>query len=640
MDPLLSKIDSPQDLKTLSHKQLEQLAGEMRESLCRLLGTRSAHFASNLGVVELALALHTTFDFRRDRLIWDTGHQIYPHKMVTGRYRSFATIRTKGGLMGYPNPAESPYDLFMTGHAGTSVSSALGLKAADDLLRPEEKRCVVAVIGDGALTSGIVFEAMNNTGGLKKNLVLILNDNKMSICPRVGGLAEYLDNLRMGPFYAGLKAEVQKLLTKVPVLGDPVERLLVQAKEAIKAGMLGGMLFEELGFSYLGPVDGHNLRQLQKYLAMVRKFDGPVLLHVVTEKGHGFRPAVEDPAAFHAPAPFSRSNGSVSLAASASTPYTKVARDAILAQMRKDPRVAVITAAMCQGNMLEPIREEFPRRFFDVGICESHAVAFAAGLAKAGMKPIVDIYSTFLQRSYDQIFQEVSLQNLPVVMMMDRAGLAGPDGPTHHGVFDLGCLRPLPNLTVMAPGDESDLCEMLKFALGWAGPTAIRYPKAAVETLDRQPAPIELGQSEVLSWGRDLMLIACGTMAKTCQSVAARLAREGLEAGVINARFVKPLDTATILRAIDECPMVVTVEEGALMGGFGSAVLEAASDAGLDAGRVRRLGIPDHYIEHGERAELLADLGLDEPGILAACRRFAAGEDLRDVSASSGRGLG
>ena len=640
MDPLLSKIDSPQDLKTLSLKQLEQLAAEMRETLCRLLGTRSAHFASNLGVVELALALHTTFDFRRDRLIWDTGHQIYPHKMITGRYRRFATLRTKGGLMGYPNPAESPYDLFMTGHAGTSLSCALGLKAADDLLRPEEQRSVVAVIGDGALPSGIVFEAMNNTGGLKKNLVLILNDNKMSICPRVGGLAEYLDHLRMGSFYTGLKAEVQKLLTKVPVLGDPVERLLVQAKDAIKAGMLGGMLFEELGFSYLGPVDGHNLRQLQKYLALVRKFEGPVLLHVVTEKGHGFRPAVEDPVTFHAPAPFSRSNGEVSLTKSASTTYTKVARDAILAQMRKDPRVAVITAAMCQGNMLEPIREEFPQRFFDVGICESHAVAFAAGLAKAGMKPVVDIYSTFLQRSYDQIFQEVSLQNLPVVMMMDRAGLVGPDGPTHHGVFDLGYLRPFPNMTLMAPGDEADLGEMLEFALGLPGPTAIRYPKAAVQTLDRQPAPIELGQAEVLRWGRDLMLVACGTMAKTCQTVAARLVKEGLDAGVINARFVKPLDTATILRAIDECPMVVTVEEGALVGGFGSAVLEAACDAGLDASRVRRLGVPDRYIEHGERSELLADLGLDESGILAACRRFAVSQGLRDVPSSSGRGLG
>jgi len=349
---------------------------------------------------------------------------------------------------------------------------------------------------------------------------------------------------------------------------------------------------------------------------------------VVTEKGHGFRPAVEDPTAFHAPAPFSRSNGSVSISKSAFTPYTKVARDAILAQMRKDSRVAVITAAMCQGNMLEPIREEFPQRFFDVGICESHAVAFAAGLAKAGMKPIVDIYSTFLQRSYDQIFQEVSLQNLPVVMMMDRGGLAGPDGPTHHGVFDIGCLRAFPNLTVMAPGDQSDLREMLAFALASAGPTAIRYPKASVQTLDREPAPIELGQSEVLHWGRDVMLIACGSMAKTCQSVAARLGEEGLDAGVINARFVKPLDTATILRAIEECPTVVTVEEGVLMGGFGSAVLEAACDAGLDASRVRRLGIPDRYIEHGERAELLADLGLDEPGILAACRRFAAREDI------------
>jgi 1-deoxy-D-xylulose-5-phosphate synthase len=296
--------------------------------------------------------------------------------------------------------------------------------------------------------------------------------------------------------------------------------------------------------------------------------------------------------------------------------------------MRKDPRVAVITAAMCQGNMLEPVREEFPQRFFDVGICESHAVAFAAGLAKAGMRPIVDIYSTFLQRSYDQIFQEVSLQNLPVVMMMDRAGLVGPDGPTHHGVFDIGCLRALPNLTLMAPGDASDLGEMLEFALASAGPTAIRYPKAAVQTLDRQPAPIELGQSEILSWGRDVMLIACGPLAKTCQSVAARLAQEGLDAGVINARFVKPLDTATILRAIDQCGMVVTVEEGALMGGFGSAVLEAACDAGLDASRVRRLGIPDRYVEHGERTELLADLGLDEPGILAACRRFAAREDI------------
>jgi len=447
MDGILSRIRSPQDLKDLSRRQLDQLAGEIREALCRLLGTRSAHFASNMGVVELTLALHTTFDFRRDRLIWDTGHQVYAHKMVTGRYHRFATMRTKGGLMGYPNPAESTYDLFMTGHAGCSVATALGLKCGDELVRPDDARHVVAVIGDGAFSSGIVLEAMNNTGGLKKRLTVVLNDNKMSICPRVGGLGEYLDRLRMARFYTDLKSDVQRLLNRVPVLGDQVERFLDQTKDAIKAGMSGGMLFEELGFRYIGPVDGHNVHQLQRYLAMVRDFQGPVLLHVVTEKGHGFEPAARDPASFHAPAPFASENGSVvSLEKGTAPPYTRVARDAILRAMQRDSRVVVITAAMCRGNMLEPVRDQFPARFFDVGICESHAVAFAAGLAKAGLRPIVDIYSTFMQRSYDQVFQEVALQNLPVTLLLDRAGLTGPDGPTHHGMFDLAYLRPFPNM--------------------------------------------------------------------------------------------------------------------------------------------------------------------------------------------------
>jgi len=625
MDGILSKIRSPEDLKGLSLSQLDQLAGEMREALCRLLGTRTVHFASNLGVIELTLALHTTFDFRRDRLIWDTGHQVYPHKMITGRYHKFGTIRTKGGLMGYPNPAESPYDLFMTGHAGTSIATALGLKCADDLVRPDERRNVVAVIGDGALASGIVLEAMSNTGGLKKNLTVVLNDNKMAICPRVGGLAEYLDRLRMAPFYSSLKSEVQKILNRVPVLGDPVERLLDQMKDAIKAGMLGGMLFEEMGFRYIGPVDGHSIRQLQKYLGMVRDFRGPVLLHVVTEKGHGVKPAVEDPVSFHAPAPLSLENGeAVPLKERSSTPYTEVARDAILEVMHKDPRVVVITAAMCQGNMLEPVREEFPDRFFDVGICESHAVAFAAGLAKAGLRPIVDIYSTFMQRSYDQIFQEVSLQNLPVTLMLDRAGLTGPDGPTHHGVFDLAYLRPFPNMVVMAPGDGSDLSLMVEFALAHAGPTAIRYPKAAAETIDREPAPIGLGSAEVFRWGQDGTIIACGTMLGPSLRAADCLREEGLDLGVINARFVKPLDTETILRAVDETPLVLTVEEGALTAGFGSAVLEAASDAGLNTSRIHRLGVPDRFVEHGDRGELLTDLRLDERGIAQTCRQLAA----------------
>ena len=625
MDELLSKIESPRDLEGLSLAELEQLAAEMREALCNVVANRTAHFASNLGVVELCLALHTTFDFRRDRLIWDTGHQIYPHKLITGRYHEFGTMRLKGGLMGYPNPRESEYDLFMTGHAGSSVSTALGLKSGDDLIPGQEERHSVAVIGDGAFPSGIVFEALNNAGGLQKKLLVILNDNKMSICPRVGGVAQYLDRLRMNPFYTGLKHEVVKALSKVPLLGDPVEKLLWQAKESIKAGLHGGMLFEELGFRYMGPIDGHNIAQLRKYLKLVKDVDGPVLLHVVTEKGHGFKPAAEDPVFFHTPAPFCRDeDGVLSIKKSSSRAYTNVMSEAISEQLAHNPRVTVMTAAMCQGNNLEKIRDAFPDRFFDTGICESHAVAFAAGQAKAGMRPIVDIYSTFLQRGFDQVFQEVSLQNLPVTFTLDRAGLTGPDGPTHHGMFDIGYMRLFPNMVVMAPGDEYDVAPMLDFALGHDSPVSMRYPKAAAEKHDRPLAPVELGRSEVIDWGHDGMFIACGTLLGACVKAAAALREEGLDVGVINARFIKPLDAETILRAVESCSFVLTVEEGALMGGFGSAVLEAASEAGLSAAHVRRLGIPDRFIEHGERGELLADLGLDAAGLAQTAREMAA----------------
>ncbi|MGA2033486.1 MAG: 1-deoxy-D-xylulose-5-phosphate synthase [Thermoguttaceae bacterium] len=624
MDALLSTIQSPRDLLKLSARQLTQLAAEMREAICRLAATRTSHLASNLGVVELTLALHTTFDFSRDHLIWDTGHQVYPHKLVTGRYPQFHTLRAKGGLMGYPNSAESAYDPFITGHAGCSVGTALGLKCGDDLLRGAEDRYTVAVIGDGAFSSGVVLEAMNHAGGLKKNLLVILNDNKMSICPRVGGLAESLDKLRMNSLYTGLKTEIQKLLVRLPVVGDPVERFLFQIKEAVKAGLLGGMFFEDLGFRYIGPVDGHNIPQLQRYLAKVRQFRAPVLLHVVTEKGHGFQPAAADPTTFHTPAPFARSNGAViSMKTSVAASYTQVARQAVLRHMRADKRVTVITAAMCQGTMLEPVRDEFGDRFFDVGICESHGVTLAAGLAKAGMRPIVNIYSTFLQRSYDQIFQEVALQNLPVILLLDRAGLVGPDGPTHHGVFDLTYLRPLPNLVVMAPGDEVDLERMIDWALRQDSPVAIRYPKTIAESLAREPAPLELGTAEVLRRGSDGLILACGTLLGNCLEAASLLAAEGLELGVINARFVKPLDLDTLLPAMADAPLLVTVEEGALMGGFGGAVLEAAADAHLPLGAVRRLGIPDRFIQHGSRAELLADLGLDCQGIAQVCRLLA-----------------
>ncbi|MFM9025477.1 MAG: 1-deoxy-D-xylulose-5-phosphate synthase [Planctomycetaceae bacterium] len=632
MTQILPTIKSPRDLRGLSPEQLEALAAEMRRALTGVAGTRTAHFASNLGVVELCLALHRVFDFSRDRLIWDTGHQIYPHKLVTGRYDRFATIRTKGGLMGYPNPVESPYDLFMTGHAGCSVSAALGLASGDGLLGEDDRRSV-AVIGDGALPSGIVFEALNNAGFLKKRLLVILNDNRMSICPRVGALAEYLDTIRTNPWYRELKQQAGEMIKGVPMVGESMERMLGTVKESLKTGLHGGALFEAMGIRYFGPVDGHSLPNLIRYLELVKDEQGPILLHVLTEKGHGFKPAADDPVFFHTPAPFECDDDDciVSIKKSSSRAYTDVAAATIAACLRRDERVTVLTAAMCQGNKLEKVREEFPARFFDVGICESHAVAFAAGQAKAGCRPIVDIYSTFLQRSYDQVFQEVCLQNLPVVFMMDRAGLTGPDGPTHHGAFDLGYMRLFPHLAVLAPGDEHDLEAMLPWALAQPGPVAIRYPKATVERHEGSRAPIELGRSELVVDGADGLVVACGTLLGEAVKAATALRQEGLEVAVVNARFVKPLDPAIVER-IEAAPWTVTVEENALQTGFGSAVLEAVSDARaaaeapLPAGPIVWLGLPDQFVEHGERGELLADLGLDAAGIAAACRRLAGRE--------------
>jgi 1-deoxy-D-xylulose-5-phosphate synthase len=621
---LLPRIGSPADLASLSEADLERLAGEMREELIGVVGRRAAHFASNLGVVELCLALHLTFDFTHDRLIWDTGHQIYPHKLITGRAAQLHTIRTKGGLMGYPNPAESPFDLFMTGHAGCAPSTALGLKAGDDLLGRVDRHSV-AVIGDGAFPSGIVFEALNNASGLRKDVLVILNDNKMSICPRVGGLAYYLDKARMAPMYNDWNRRVRKLLPTIPLVGDAADRWLQQFKDAVKASLHGGMLFEELGFTYIGPIDGHDLRTLRHYLAKVKAMDGPVLLHVLTDKGHGFEPAMKDPVKFHAPAPFQKSeDGIIPLKTSSSRAYTDAASDALFKALERDKKTVVITAAMCEGNKLQKIRERFPAQFFDVGICESHAVAFAAGMAKTGARPVVDIYSTFLQRAYDQIFQEVALQDLPVVFCLDRAGLVGADGPTHHGSYDLAYMRVFPNMVVMAPGDEKDLAPMLDFALGHSSPTAIRYPRANLETIEREAQPIELGQAEILEWETDGMLLACGALVGTCLRAAERLKQQhGLRVGVVNARFVKPLDAATALKAIEECGFVLTVEEGCLMGGFGSAVLEAANDAGLSTAHVRRLGLPDRYVLHAERDEQLAEVGLDVDGITAAALELA-----------------
>lgn len=648
MTALLSQIASPKDLHGLSDAQLDDLAQEMRDELVRVLSIRPAHFASNLGVVELCLALHLTFDFSRDRLIWDTGHQIYPHKLITGRFSQFDTIRTRGGIMGYPNPHESPYDLFMTGHAGCSVSCALGLKVGDDL-QNETDRHSVAVIGDGALPSGIVFEALNNAGGLNKNLLVILNDNAMSICPRVGALAQRLDQARLTSFYRDSKKHVRDILARIPLVGEPATRAIEHLKEGVKAFFSGGMLFEEMGFRYFGPIDGHDLPGLRRWLRDVKDQEGPILLHVLTQKGHGVPQASQDPVTYHTPPVFEKvgpDRAILSLKKGGSKAYTDAISSTIYAIMQEEearrteepltpnpshthtqgrgegstPKVCVITAAMCQGNKLEKVRADFPSRFFDVGICESHAVAFAAGLAKTGMRPIVDIYSTFLQRSFDQLFQEVALQNLPVTCTLDRAGLTGPDGPTHHGTYDIPYMRLFPNFVVMAPGDELDIAPMLRFALAHNGPTSMRYPKASLEKVDRAVAPMELGQAEVIDWGDDAIIVAFGSLMPTCVAAARKLQAEGLSVGVINARFVKPLDRTTILKAVEETSLVVTVEEGTLEGGFGSAVLEAVNAAGLDSRNVVRLGLPDRFVEHAERPELLADLGLDVAGICRTIR--------------------
>jgi 1-deoxy-D-xylulose-5-phosphate synthase len=623
MSELLSKIQSPADLHQFTDEQLVQLAQEMRDELVRVLSIRPAHFASNLGVVELCLALHLTYDFSKDRIIWDTGHQIYPHKLVTGRYSKFESIRTKGGLMGYPNPHESEYDLFMTGHAGCSVSTALGLKMGDELMgRPE--RHSVAVIGDGALPSGIVFEALNNAGMLNRKLLVVLNDNQMSICPRVGALAACLDRARLTPLYQGSKDRVRKVLERLPFVGTLANQAIDQMRDGLKALLTGGMLFEELGFRYIGPIDGHDLPTLRRWLKDLKDQPGPTLLHVLTVKGQGVPQASEDPVTYHTPPVFEKvgpERNILSLKRGGSKAYTDAFTAAIYQAMEIDPKVTVMTAAMCQGNKLEKVRSDFPQRFFDVGICESHAVAFAAGQAKAGMRPIVDIYSTFLQRSFDQIFQEVALQNLPVVFTLDRAGLTGPDGPTHHGCFDTPYMRLLPNMVVMAPGDEADVVPMLQFGLTSGMPISIRYPKANLEKVERAPVAVELGQAEVYEWGSDGCFIAYGTLFPTCVKAAEKLRAEGLDIGVINARFCKPLDKATLLKAVEELPVVITVEEGTLEGGFGSALLEAANEARIDARHVVRRGLPDRFIEHAERGELLADLGLDVNGLCETIRK-------------------
>lgn len=677
---ILQSITSPTDLKSLSIEQLGELAREIRSVICKLSELRSIHLASNLGVVELTIALHYVFDFSWDRLVFDVGHQCYPHKLLTGRFDRFDSLRTWGGLSGYPNPLESDYDLFMTGHAGCSVGTALGLSLGDRLVAidgdkrneaPEQPsvshsgascaiRNAVAVVGDGSFTSGPIFEAMNHAGDIRQKLLVVLNDNKMSICRRVGGFGRYLDHLRMAPGYVGAKSRIRTVVEKLP----SVHSGLLRFKDALKAGLIGGSFFEALGFQYVGPIDGHDLRSLISYFEAVKAVNGPVLLHVLTEKGRGFRPAEIDPSHFHSSNPAkmrkqrssmksaeakNRRSGApsqeyeanraekkeveheeshVNLVAS-DRPFTYWAQTSIMKALRKDPRVCVVVAAMTQGNMLEEARKEFPDRFFDVGISEAHAVNLAAGLAKSGMHPIVDIYSCFLQRAYDHLFQEASLQSLPIVFSLDRAGFVGSDGPTHHGVFDLSYLRPFPNMTVLAPGDSIDMGLAFDYAIAQKTPVAIRYPKTKAGRLEREAPPFETGKPEVIRPGKDGMLLGCGGGLLDNLLIAAEILASGkhayelppLDVCVLNARFIKPLEPDVALEYLQASKPVVSVEENVLSGGYGSALLEVANDRGVNTKTLVRLGAPDCYIPHGSRDEELEVAGMDLKGILSAFSR-------------------
>ncbi|MGC8872983.1 MAG: 1-deoxy-D-xylulose-5-phosphate synthase [Chloroflexia bacterium] len=613
---VLDRINDPAQLKHLSLRELRQLAQEVRNELIEVVPQTGGHLASNLGVVELTIALHTVFDSPRDRIVWDVGHQAYVHKLLTGRKDRFRTIRQAGGLSGFTKRSESPHDPFGAGHAGTSISAALGIARARDL-RGEDFH-VVAVIGDGSMTCGMPFEALNNAGQLNTRLIIVLNDNGMSIAPNVGGLSRYLNRLRSDPRYQLAKGRAERVLSR-SALGRPILDFLRRLKNSFKEFLIPTRIWDELGITYIGPVDGHDLRDLIVTLRAARRVQGPVLVHVYTTKGKGYGPAEADPTNFHGVAP----NGE---GKSQAPSYSRVFGETLIRMAEADPRVVAITAAMPDGTGLVEFAKRFPSRFYDVGIAEEHAVTFAAGLATEGFRPVVAIYSTFLQRAYDQIVHDVALQNLPVIFALDRAGIVGDDGATHNGVFDLSYLRHIPNLVVMAPKDERELQCMLWTALMVEGPVAIRYPRGAGVGVPLgegcETIPIGLGEVLRKSSKGDLAIVAIGSMVYPALEAAERLAEEGIEAAVINARFVKPLDKSLLYGIARNFRRIVTVEENVLAGGFGSAVLEFFERKVLTSGReFLRIGIPDQFVHHGAQHQVRASLGLDAEGIVQAVRR-------------------
>jgi 1-deoxy-D-xylulose-5-phosphate synthase len=610
---LIEKIKGPEDLKKLSVSDLHEVAEELREIIIQTVATNGGHLASNLGTVDLTVALHYVFNSPEDKIIWDVGHQAYTHKLLTGRLDAFSTIRKHHGISGFPKITESPHDSFGTGHSSTSISAALGILEGRD--HNSEQFKVIPVIGDGALTAGLAFEGLNHAGHLKKNLIVILNDNEMSISPNVGALSAYLRRIMMGDLYTKFKKETKHLLEKIPAVGEPVLKIAQKAEDTVKGLVVPGVLFEELGFEYVGPVDGHKIDALIEVMETFKDFPGPVLIHAITKKGKGYEPAEKNPAIFHGIGPFNIETGQSQPSAKKS--YSEIFGNCLTKLATDDNRVVAITAAMTEGTGLSEFVRTFPKRFYDVGIAEPHAVTFAAGLATQGLKPVVAIYSTFLQRSYDEIVHDVCLQKLPVVFAIDRAGIVGDDGPTHNGTFDLSYLRHVPNLIIMAPRDGYELRCMLRTALSLDKPAAIRYPRGAVvdKQEDNELKSIPLGKSEVIKEGKDVLIIAIGNTADPAVSAAELLKEANIGACVINARFVKPLDINLILHHAREAGHVLTVEENAVSGGFGSAVLEELTQIGIPGLKFRMIGLPDRFIEQGPQDVLRQQLGLDAQGI-------------------------
>ena len=613
----LEKINSPADLENLEVDELQVLADEMRAYLLAVLSEHPGHFAPNFGTVELAIALHKVYDTPRDKIIWDIGHQAYPHKLLTGRRESFPTLRQSGGISGFLSRAESEYDVFGAGHSSTSIAAALGIATARDLVNEHYK--VVAVIGDGGLTGGMAFEALNAAGDFRNDMTIILNDNNMSISATVGAFSKHFHKLTSSPQYNFLRSGAKELMNMISEDAKQIAR-------KIESSLKPGTLFEEFGFRYFGPLDGNDLEALIPILTGIRSLTGPILLHVVTEKGRGYTPAEEDPIGFYSVSgPFNLKTGKTTKPKPETPTYTEVFSRTLVELGKRDARIVGVTAAMPGGTGLDKFSNAFPSRCFDIGLAEQCAVTFAGGLAAQGMRPVAAIYSTFLQRSYDQVLHDVCIQNLPVIFALDRGGLVGADGPTHHGVFDFAFLRSIPNMVVMAPKDEDELQSMVKTAVAYQeGPIAFRYPRGTGigVKIAAEPQVLPIGKSEIVREGEDVLVIAIGNRVYPALEAAQTLADSGISTAVINARFVKPLDTATILPLAERIGKVITIEDGVIMGGFGSAVLEALAAAGIKDVQITNLGIPDEFVEHGDISHLYALCQCDADAIVRTAQNF------------------